>query len=66
MPGAWGFVCMNDSHRIMELEILWYQAPVSGNVAHCFDPSRVFYWVSGASLTPQKQAAFHDTQTENI
>jgi hypothetical protein len=33
MPGAWGFVCMTDSHRITELGALWCQAPVSGNTA---------------------------------
>jgi hypothetical protein len=47
MPGAWGGVS------------LWCQAPVSGNVAHCSVPCRVFYWVSRASLTQPKQAAFH-------
>jgi hypothetical protein len=59
MPGAWGFVCMTDSHRIMELGALWCQAPVSGDMAHCFAPCRVFSWVSGASLVQLKQAAFH-------
>ncbi|KRY62202.1 hypothetical protein T4A_14000 [Trichinella pseudospiralis] len=49
MPGAWDIVCVTDSHRIMELGALWCQAPVSGNVAHCSVPCRVFYWVSGAS-----------------
>jgi hypothetical protein len=58
MPGAWGFVCMTDSHRIMELGVLWCQACVSGNVAHCSVPCRVFYWVSRASLIQPKQAAF--------
>jgi hypothetical protein len=38
MPEAWGFVCMTDSHRIMELGVLWCQALVSGNVAHCSVP----------------------------
>jgi hypothetical protein len=33
MPGAWGFICVTDSHRIMELGSLWYKTPVSGNVA---------------------------------
>jgi hypothetical protein len=42
----------------MELGALWCQAPVSGNVAHCSIPCRVFYWVSGASLAQPKQAAF--------
>ena len=59
MPEAWDIVCMTDSHRIMELGALWCQAPVSGNVAHCSIPCRVFYWVSGASLAQPKQAAFH-------
>jgi hypothetical protein len=27
MPGAWGFVCVTDSHRIMELGALSWQAP---------------------------------------
>jgi hypothetical protein len=59
MPGTWGFVCTTERHRIMELGVLWCQAPVSGNVAHCSDPCRVFYWVFGASLVQPKQAAFH-------
>jgi hypothetical protein len=59
MSGAWGFVCMTGSHRIMKLGALWCQAPASGNVAHCSTPCRVFYWVSGASLAQPKQAAFH-------
>jgi hypothetical protein len=58
MPEAWGFICMTDSHRIMELGALWCQAPVSGNVTHCSVPFRVFYWVTGASLIQPKQAAF--------
>jgi hypothetical protein len=59
MPGAWGFVFMTDSYRIMELGALWCQAPVSRNMAHCSIPCRVSYWVSGASLAQPKQAAFH-------
>jgi hypothetical protein len=59
MPGAWDIVCVTDSHRIMELGALWCQAPISGNVAHCSIPCRVFYWVSGASLSQPKQVAFH-------
>ena len=59
MPGVWGIVCVTDSHRIMELRVLWCPAPVSGNVAHCSFPYRDFYWVSGASLAQPKQAAFH-------
>jgi hypothetical protein len=43
----------------VELGALWCQAPVSGNVAHCLVPCRVFYWVSEASLTQSKQAALH-------
>jgi hypothetical protein len=38
MSGAWGFICVTDSHRIMKLGALWFQAPVSGNVAHCSVP----------------------------
>jgi hypothetical protein len=67
MPGAWGFVCVTDSHRITELGApLWCQAPVSGNVAHCSVPCRVFYWVSGASLAQPKQAASGPTVLEKI
>jgi hypothetical protein len=43
MPGAWGFVYMTDSHKIMELGALWYQAPVSENLAHCSIPGRVSF-----------------------
>jgi hypothetical protein len=28
MLGAWGFVCVTDSHRSMELGALWCQTPV--------------------------------------
>ena len=59
MPEAWDIVCVTYSHRIMELGALWCQAPDSGNVAHCSVPCRVFYWISGASLTQPKRAAFH-------
>ncbi|EDL12127.1 mCG60293, partial [Mus musculus] len=38
---------------------LRFQAPVSGKVARCSIPCRVFYWVSGASFTQPKQAVFH-------
>jgi hypothetical protein len=24
MPGVWGFICVTDSHRIMELGALWF------------------------------------------
>jgi hypothetical protein len=57
--GAWDIVCVTYSHRITELGALWYQALVSGNVAHCSIPCRVFYWVTRASLIQPKQAAFH-------
>jgi hypothetical protein len=50
MPGAWDFVCMTDSHRIMKLGAPWCQASMSGNVAHCSVPCRVFYWVSSVSF----------------
>ena len=50
MPEAWDIVCVTYSHRIMELGALWCQAPVSGNVAHCSVPCRVFYWVSKVSF----------------
>jgi hypothetical protein len=33
MPEAWDIVCVTDSHRIMELGALWFQAPDSWNVA---------------------------------
>jgi hypothetical protein len=59
MPGAWGFVCVTDSHWIMELGALWCKATVSGNMAHSSIPSRVFYWVYRASLAQPKQTAFH-------
>jgi hypothetical protein len=58
MPGAWDIVWETYSHRIMELGALWCQAPVSGNVAHCSFPCRVFYWVTRASLIQPNQAAF--------
>jgi hypothetical protein len=35
MPEAWDIVCVTYSHRIMQLGALWFQAPVSGNVALC-------------------------------
>jgi hypothetical protein len=54
MPGAWNIVCLTYSHRIMELGVLWYQAPVSGNMAHRSVPCRVSYWVSRASLSSTK------------
>ena len=58
---------MTDSHRIMELGALWCQAPVSGNMAHCSIPCRVFCWVYGASLTYSKQAAIQGpTQSQTI
>jgi hypothetical protein len=60
MPGALDFVWMTDSHIIIELGDLWCQAPVFGNVAHCSVPCKAFYWVSRASLTQWKQAAFHN------
>jgi hypothetical protein len=59
MPEAWYIVCVTDSHRIMELRALRCQAPVSGNVACCYVPCRVFYWVTGTSLIQPKHAAFH-------
>jgi hypothetical protein len=59
MPGAWGFVCLTDNHRIMKLGALRCQAPVSGNMAHCSVPCKLSYWVSGASLAQPKEAAFH-------
>jgi hypothetical protein len=59
MLEAWGFVCVTYSHRIMELGVLWYWAPNSGNVAHYSIPCRVFYWISGASLVQPKEAAFY-------
>jgi hypothetical protein len=54
MPGAWDIVCVTYSHGIMELGPLWFQAPVSKNMAHCSVPCRVFYWVTGASLIQPK------------
>jgi hypothetical protein len=33
MSEAWDIVYMTDSHGIMELGALWFQTPVSGNVA---------------------------------
>jgi hypothetical protein len=54
MPGAWDIVCVTYSHRIMELGAPWCQGPMSGNVAHCSVPCRVFYWVSGVSLAGPK------------
>jgi hypothetical protein len=59
MPGTWDIVSVTYSNRIMELGAVWCQAPVSGNVAQCSVLCRIFYWVSGASLTQPKQAAFH-------
>lgn len=53
MTGAWDFIFVTDSHSIMELGTLWCQAPVTGNVAHCFQ------WVDRTSLIQPKQAAFH-------
>jgi hypothetical protein len=38
MPDAWGFVCMTDTHRIMELAALWCQETVLGNVSHSSVP----------------------------
>jgi hypothetical protein len=49
MPEAWDIVCLTYSHRIIELEALWYQLPDSGNVAHFSIPCRVFYWITRAS-----------------
>jgi hypothetical protein len=43
MPGTWDIVCVTYSHRIMELGALSCQAPVSGNVAQCSAPCRVFF-----------------------
>jgi hypothetical protein len=40
MPEAWGFVCMADSYRIMELWALLCQAHVSGIMAHCSVPCK--------------------------
>jgi hypothetical protein len=53
MPEAWDIVCVTYSHRIKELGALWYQAPVSGNMAH--SQSLVEdYWIAGASLIQPK------------
>jgi hypothetical protein len=43
MPAAWDIVYMTDSYRIMELGAPWCHASMSGNVAHCSVPCRVFY-----------------------
>jgi hypothetical protein len=59
MPEAWDIVCVTYSHRIIELGVLWCQAPVSGNVAQCFVPYRVSYWVSTGSL---EQASFNQNR----
>jgi hypothetical protein len=59
MPEAWDIVCVTDSHRIMELGALWYQAPISGNMAHCSVPCRVSYWVYTGSLG---QASFNQNR----
>jgi hypothetical protein len=59
MPEAWDIVCGTDSHRIMEMGALWFQAPDSGNVAHFSVPCRVFCWVTGASLIQPKWAAYY-------
>jgi hypothetical protein len=54
---------VTDSHRIMELGALWCQEPVSGNVAYCSVPCRVFYWVSKESLTlPEHRLPFEVPQ----
>jgi hypothetical protein len=52
MLGAWDIVCM--TYRIMELGALWCWAPMSGTVAHCSIPCRVFYWVSRLSFAQPK------------
>jgi hypothetical protein len=50
MPEAWDIICMSDSHRIMEVGALCYQALGSGNMG-CFSiPCRVVYLVSRVSL----------------
>jgi hypothetical protein len=54
MPEASDIVCVSYSHRFMELGVLWCQAPVSRNVAHCSIPCRIFYRVAGASLIQPK------------
>jgi hypothetical protein len=54
MSEAWDIVCVTYSHRIKELGALWNQAPVSGNMAHCSVPCRVFYWVSKSKPHPTK------------
>ena len=59
MSEAWDIVCVTYSHKIMELGVLWCQAPVSGNVAQCFVPYRVSYWVSTGSL---EQASFNQNR----
>jgi hypothetical protein len=51
--------CMTDSHRIMEVRAPGFQAPLSGHVAHCSVPCRVFSWVSEESLPrPENRLPF--------
>jgi hypothetical protein len=61
MPGAWNIICVTYSQRIWCWALCGVRHLSLGtwNVAHCSVLCRVFYWVSGVSLTQPKQAAFH-------
>ena len=61
MPGAWDIVFMADSHRIMELGGLCgvRHLFLSGSMAYCSIPYRVFTESLSKSHSTRKWVAFH-------